>query len=159
MSELARNKRASYDYEFLEKFTAGLVLTGGEVKAAKTGLANLSGAFVVLRGRGGLRPEAYLINAYIGPYRYMGDREGYNPERARKLLLRRREIAHLVGKQQEKGLTLVPLSLYTDRSLVKLEFAVARGKKSFDKRRSIRERELKRRLDSVRKSGSVKIRS
>ncbi len=159
MSELARNKRASYDYEFLENFSAGLVLSGPEVKAAKTGLANLAGAFVVLRNRSGLKPEAFLINAYIGPYRYMGKREGYDPERPRKLLLRRREIAHLAGKQQEKGLTLVPLKLYTDRSLVKLEFAVARGKKSFDKRHSIRERELKRHLDTVRKSGSTKIRS
>jgi SsrA-binding protein len=159
MSLLALNKRASFDYEFLEKITAGLVLTGPETKAAKGGQANLKGSFVVFRGRAGARPEAYLINAYIARYKCAGKDESYNPERPRKLLLRRREIAHLAGKQQEKGLTLVPIRLYTDRSLIKLEFAVARGKKSFDKRQSIKDRELKRQLDSLRKSGSTKIRS
>lgn len=158
MSVLALHKRAAFDYEFLEKFQAGLVLTGPETKAAKAGSANLSGSFVVFRGSGGLRPEAYLINAYIAPYKYAGKKESYNPERARKLLLRRREIAHLVGKQQEKGLTLVPIRLYTERSLVKLEFAVARGKKKFDKRQTIKERELKRRLHDVKRGASTKVR-
>jgi len=157
MSVLALNKRAAYDYEFLEKLQAGIVLSGDETKAAKSGLANLSGSFVVFRGREGLKPEAYLINAYIGPYRYAAHKDNYEPERARKLLLRRREIAHLLGKQQEKGLTLVPIRLYTDRSLIKLEFAVARGKRAYDKRASIKERELKRRLQNVLRSGSKKL--
>jgi len=156
MSLLALNKRASYDYEFLEKFTAGLVLSGAEVKAAKNGLANLKGAFVVFRGSQGLKPEAYLINSYIAPYKCAAKQESYNPEAPRKLLLRRQEISRLLGKQQEKGLTLVPIRLYTERSLIKLEFAIARGKKSFDKRRSIKERELKRGLKSIRQSGSLK---
>ncbi len=159
MSVLALNKRAAYDYEFLDKYSAGIVLSGQETKAAKSGQANLKGAFVVFRGRGGLRPEAYLINAYIGQYRYAAKKDAYDPERPRKLLLKRREIAYLTGKQQEKGLTLVPTRLYTDRSLVKLEFAVARGKKRYDKRQSIKERELKRSLNAVRKSGSRKISS
>lgn len=155
MSVLALNKRASYDYEFLEKFTAGIVLTGSEVKAAKGGLANLKGAFVVFRGSGTLKPEAYLINAYIAPYKCAINKESYNPEANRKLLLRRREISRLVGKQQEKGLTLVPIRLYTERSLIKLEFAIARGKKSFDKRQTIKERDLKRGLKSIRQSGHL----
>ncbi|MCX6793316.1 MAG: SsrA-binding protein SmpB [Candidatus Falkowbacteria bacterium] len=156
MSVLALNKRASYDYEFLEKFIAGIVLTGPEVKAAKAGLANLKGAFVVFRDSGGPRPEAYLINSYIGHYRCAAGKESYNPEVPRKLLLRRQEISRLVGKQQEKGLTLVPIRLYTERSLIKLEFAIARGKKSFDKRRAIKDRELKRGLKSIRQSGDIR---
>lgn len=155
MSVLALNKKASYDYEFLEKFTAGIVLSGAEVKATKAGLANLKGSFVVFRNRGGLRPEAYLLNAYIGPYRYAGNKESYDPAAPRKLLLRRQEIARLVGKQQEKGLTLVPIKLYTERSLIKLEFAIARGKKSFDKRQTIKDRDLKRRLKGIKQSGRL----
>jgi len=156
MSVLALNKRASYDYEFLEKFTAGIVLSGKEVKAAKGGLANLKGSFVVFRSSGKVRPEAYLINSYIGHYRCAAKPESYDPEAPRKLLLKRQEIASLVGKKQEKGLTLVPIKLYTERSLIKLEFAIARGKKSFDKRRAIKDRELKRGLKSIRQSGSIK---
>lgn len=159
MTVLALNKRASYDYEFLEKFTAGLVLTGAEVKSAKNGSTNLKGSFVVFRGRDGKSPEAYLINAYIGAYRCAVNKESYEPERARKLLLRRREISHLVGKQQEKGLTLVPIKLYTERSLVKLEFAIARGKKLYDKRQTIKERALKRQLSSIKQSGYLADRS
>jgi SsrA-binding protein len=155
MNVLALNKRASYDYEFLEKFTAGLVLTGAEVKSVKNGSANLKGSFVVFRGRGGKSPEAYLINAYIGAYRYSAYKESYVPERARKLLLKRREISHLIGKQQEKGLTLVPIKLYTERSLVKLEFAIARGKKQYDKRQSIKARDLKKQLSSIKQSGDL----
>ncbi len=155
MNVLALNKRASYDYEFLEKLSAGLVLTGAEVKAAKNGLANLAGSFVVLRQRPPRLPEAYLINAYIGHYRCAGNKENYKPEVPRKLLLRRQEISRLVGKQQEKGLTLIPLRLYTERSLIKLEFAIARGKKRYDKRQSIKDRELKRRLKSIKQSGLV----
>lgn len=157
MSVLALNKRAFYDYEFLEKFTAGLVLSGAEVKAAKNGSANLKGSFVVFKGRNGLiKPEAYLINAYIGHYKCAANKESYNPEAPRKLLLRRKEISRLIGEKQEKGLTLVPIRLYTERSLIKLEFAIARGKKSFDKRKSIKDRELKRSLKSIRQSGSIK---
>ncbi len=159
MSVLALNKRAAYDYEFLDKYSAGIVLSGQETKAAKNGQANLSGSFVVIRGHGTSRPEAYLINASIAHYRYAAKKDGYDPERTRKLLLKRREIAYLTGKQQEKGLTLVPTRLYTDRSLIKLEFALARGKKRYDKRQSIKERELKRYLDVESKSGSRKLRS
>lgn len=159
MTLLAQNKRASYDYEFLEKFTAGLVLSGPEVKAAKNGQANLAGSFVVVRKHTTKQPEAYLTNAHIGLYRYALTKEGYDPKHSRKLLLRRQEISRLIGKQQEKGLTLVPLRLYTDRSLIKLEFAVARGKKRFDKRQAIREREEKRHLLSVSRRGPIKLRS
>lgn len=159
MTVLAHNKRASYDYEFLEKFTAGLALTGAEVKAAKNGQANLSGSFVIIRQSANQAVEAYLTNAHIGSYRYAGGKESYEPKRTRKLLLRRSEISRLAGIRQQKGLTLIPISLYTERSLIKLEFAVARGKKQFDKRASIKERELKRRLHDLKQGGSTKLRS
>ncbi len=154
MTVLALNKRARFDYEVLETFSAGVVLSGQEVKSAKSGQVSLKGSFVVFR-TDGLRPEAYLLNARIAAYARAGKLEGYDPEQARKLLLRRREISYLLGKRQEKGLTLVPLKLYTERSLVKLEFAVARGKKRFDKRETIKRRELDRNLSAVRQSGRI----
>ncbi len=154
MTVLALNKRARYDYEVLETFSAGLVLSGQEVKSAKAGQVSLKGSFVVFRPTAG-RSEPYLLNAFISPYRYAGKLEGYQPDQARKLLLRQREIKYLLGKKEEKGLTLVPLKLYTERSLVKLEFAIARGKKTFDKRQSLKERDLKRRLQSIKQSGRL----
>lgn len=154
MTVLALNKRARYDYEILETFTAGLVLTGAEVKSAKAGQASLKGSFVVFKASH-RQPAPYLLNAYISPYRYAAKTESYVPDRPRELLLRRREIKYLLGKREEKGLTLVPIKLYTERSLVKLEFAVARGKKRFDKRETEKLRDIKRRLTSVRQSGRL----
>lgn len=154
MTVLALNKRARYDYEIVEIFNAGLVLSGQEVKAAKAGQVSLKGSYVVFRGTG-LKPEAYLLNAHISPYRYASKKKGYEPDGPRKLLLRKREITYLLGKKEEKGLTLVPLKLYTDRSLVKLEFAVVRGKKRFDKRESLKKRDIERRLKTVKQSGKL----
>lgn len=152
MSILALNKRARYDYELLETFSAGVVLTGQEVKSAKAGQVSLKGSFVVFRAtpKG---PAPYLLNASISRYKYAGKLENYQPDIARPLLLRKSEISYLLGKRQEKGLTLVPVKLYTERSLVKLEFAVARGKKALDKRESIKRRELKRQLERLPDSG------
>ncbi len=154
MTVLALNKRARYDYEILETFNAGLVLGGAEVKSAKAGQVSLKGSFVVFRTTG-KHIAPYLLNAYISPYRYAAKVENYEPDHARQLLLRRREINYLLGKREEKGLTLVPLKLYTERSLIKLEFAVARGKKRFDKRETEKLRDIKRRLRSVRQSGRL----
>ena len=154
MTVLALNKRARYDYEVLETFSAGIVLSGPEVKSAKAGQVSLKGSYVVFR-LSGRRPEAYLLNTYITPYRYAVKQESYLPDGPRKLLLRKREIDYLVGKKDEKGLTLVPLKLYTERSLVKLEFAVARGKKRFDKRETEKRRDVKRRLKGIRQSGKL----
>ncbi len=153
MTVLALNKRAGFDYEILETFNAGLVLSGQEVKSAKAGQASLKGSYVVFRSAAE-RPQPFLLNARISPYKY-AKTESYDPERPRALLLKRREIAYLAGKQQEKGLTLVPLKLYTDRSLIKLEFAVARGKKQFDKRETIKRRDINRRLGAARRTGSI----
>ncbi len=142
MPILAANKRATFDYEILEKFEAGLVLAGYEVKAVKLGHMSLKGAYVIISGG-----EAYLLNAHITPYQPKNMPISYEPTRSRKLLLHKSEIKTLIGESKEKGLTLVPLSVYTNKiGKIKLSFAVARGKKKFDKRASISERETKRNI-------------
>lgn len=136
MGVVAKNRRAYFDYEHLEKFEAGVVLTGQEVKSIKSGKINLSGAYVILRGG-----EAYLVNANVPPYQPKNVPEDYNPTRPRKLLLNRSEIKYLVGKSEQKGLTLVPLRVYTKKEKIKLEFAIARGRKKADKKDLIKKRE------------------
>lgn len=150
MPILAKNKRASFDYELLESYEAGLVLSGQEVKSAKEGQINLSGAYVSMRMEND-KPTLYLLGAHISPYRFAGNLLDYNPDRERRLLLNRREISRLTGKIQEKGLTLIPVKMYTKRSFVKLEFALGRGKKKYDKRESIKKREVERQLRTLTK--------
>ncbi|MDD4412128.1 MAG: SsrA-binding protein SmpB [Patescibacteria group bacterium] len=144
MSVLAVNKKARFDYELLETFQAGLVLTGPEVKSAKLGQVSLKSSFVTLKG-GILKPQFYLTNAVISPYK-CANQEKYDNKRSRQLLLNKKEIAHLVGKAQEKGLTLVATKLYTVKDYIKLEFAVARGKKKYDKREDIKRKDLDRQM-------------
>jgi len=150
MPTLANNRRASFDYDLLENYEAGLVLFGHEAKSAKSGHVNLSGAYVSFRS-GVNGPELWLIGAHISPYRFAGSLNDYNPTRDRKLLLNKQEIARLTGKIQEKGLTLVPVKMYTKRSFVKLEFALGRGKKKHDKRESIKKREVERQIRTLTK--------
>jgi len=133
---LSKNKKAYFDYEHLEKFEAGVVLTGQEVKSIKSGRINLSGSYVILRGN-----EAYLVNANVPPYQPKNTPEDYNSTRPRKLLLNRSEIKYLVGKSEQKGLTLVPLRVYTKKEKIKIEFAIARGRKKADKKDLIKKRE------------------
>jgi len=141
MSTLALNKRAGFDYDLLEKFEAGLVLTGPEVKAAKAGSVQLKGAFLDVRGN-----ELWLKNAFIAKYAPAGEQAGYDPYRNRKVLVRRREIDRLMGKTKTDGLTMVPIRVYLSRNLLKLEFALARGKKQFEKRDTIKKREVDREI-------------
>lgn len=136
---LAENRRARYDYEILDTYEAGLVLHGYEVKSIKTGRVSLRGAYVVIKDN-----EAYLINAFIPPYQPANTPDDYNPERNRKLLLNKSEIKSLIGKSKRKGLTLVPLKLYTKRGKIKLGLAVAKGKREIDKREAIKKRETER---------------
>jgi SsrA-binding protein len=150
MSTLANNRRASFDFDLLESYEAGLVLSGQEVKSAKGGHINLSGAYVSLKTENG-EIVPYLLGAHISAYRFAGVLVDYDPTRARKILLTKKEIKHLYGKTQEKGLTLVPVKMYTKRSFVKLEFALARGKKKYDKRESIKRREVDRQLRTLTK--------
>jgi SsrA-binding protein len=139
MSRLADNKKALFDYEVLDKFEAGLVLTGQEVKSARVGRLSLRGSHVGL-AQGGL----WLINASLPPYDKAGHLVDYDPNRSRKLLVHKREIDKLVGKLEQKGLTLVPISAYTKGSKIKLEFALARGRKKYEKREAIKKRDIDR---------------
>ena len=138
---LAENKRAYYDYEILESYEAGLVLRGYEVKAIKTGHVSLRGSYVVIKDN-----EAYLINTFIPPYQPANTPDKYNPERSRKLLLKKSEIKSLIGKSKQKGLTLIPLKIYTKRGKIKLEFGIGKGKREIDKREKIKKREAEREI-------------
>ncbi|MCG2695704.1 SsrA-binding protein SmpB [Candidatus Parcubacteria bacterium] len=149
MPTLAVNKRANYDYEIKDKFEAGIMLLGHEVKSVKTGHINLKGSYVTLKKTKKALPEIYLINAHIPLYKHAGTVKSYNPTRPRKLLVKKNEIKHLIGKKQEQGLTLVPLKMYTKRSLIKLEFGIGKGKKKFDKREMIKKRELDRNMRTL----------
>ncbi len=132
------NKKAGFDYDFIEKFEAGLVLKGYEVKSVKAGHASLKGAFVTFR-----KTELYLTNAHINPYQQAGNQEKYDPTTPRKLLVKKSELKRLIGKARTEGLTLVPISMYNKKGLIKLSFALAKGKKKHDKRRTIKDREDK----------------
>ncbi|TSC53109.1 MAG: SsrA-binding protein [Microgenomates group bacterium LiPW_16] len=134
------NRRAYHDYHILERLEAGIHLTGPEVKSVKGGHISLEGAFVKIAGS-----EAYLINAQIYPYPH-ARLENYDPRRTRKLLLHKKEIIALKSKIQS-GLTLVPLSCYTKQGLVKIELALARGKKRYEKREALKKRDLERELE------------
>lgn len=151
MKVLAINKRANFDYEILETYEAGLVLLGHEVKAIKTGHVSLKGAFVTVKSSQH-KPELYLINAHVPQYAKAANIFGYDPYRSRKLLLAKKQINHLVGKKSEQGLTLVPLKIYTKRSLIKLDFGIGRGKKKYDKREDIKKRDTDRKIRTVMKS-------
>jgi len=150
MPQLAINKKANFDYQIQDKFEAGLVLFGHEVKAVRAGQVSLKGSFISIRTKNG-KTELYLVNCQISPYKAAGAMPDYNQMRERKLLLKREEINHLLGKKQTEGLTLIPLKIYTNHSFLKLEFAVAKGKKKYDKRETIKKREVDRRLRSLTK--------
>lgn len=147
MSVLAINKRAGFDYFITDKYEAGLVLTGQEVKSAKLGHLSLKESFVTVKGS-----ELFLTNAHISPYKYAGNLASYSPTRPRKLLVKKSEIRHLTGKIKEKGLTLVPIRVYTKGRLVKLEFGVGKGKKQFDKREDKAKKEAKRNIERALKN-------
>jgi SsrA-binding protein len=142
MPILAENKKAFFNYTILEKFEAGIVLNGQEVKSLKTNRVNLAGSYAVLKDE-----ELFWIGANIPPYQPRNIGSSYDPERSRKLLLKKPEIKYLIGKSRQKGLTLMPLKVYTVRGKIKLEFEIVRGKKQFDKRDSIKKREVEREID------------
>jgi len=165
MAEYSYNRKAGFEYEFLEKYEAGLVLSGQEAKSIRHGHISLQGAYVVIQGH-----QAFLLNATVSPYQVNNTPKDYEPTRSRKLLLHKDEIKSLIGATKQRGLTLVPIRVYNGQRVrgensfssrtnepiisggynklgkIKLEFALARGKKSFDKRESIGKRESDRRL-------------
>src|ERR1700685_251911 len=133
---LSDNRHAGHDYHLLERLEAGLALTGTEVKAARDGRVQLKDSFAEVQDN-----EDWLANAHIGQYAH-GNRETREPTRRRKLLLHREEIDKLIGKTREKGLTLIPTKMYLKRGRIKVELAVAKGKKLHDKREAERTREM-----------------
>jgi SsrA-binding protein len=146
---IADNRKAGFDYHILETFEAGLVLTGTEVKAIREGRVNLRDSYCRLE-----RAEAFLFNAHIGQYSH-GGYASHDPLRSRKLLLNRAELNKLLGKTTEKGLTIVPLRMYFKKGRVKVAIALAKGKKSYDKRETIRRREADRETRAAVKTRRV----
>ena len=147
MSDYIQNKKAFFDFEFLEHYEAGVILHGHEVKAVRSGKANLNGAYVIIRGK-----EAFLVNASIGPYQVANTPKAYDPERARKLLLSKKQLAELEQGSEKQGLTIVAIKWYNKGSKLKLSIALARGKKKADKRETIKDRDNKRTIDRIMKS-------
>ncbi len=144
---IASNKKAFHEYFVLQKFEAGVALTGTEVKSLRDGKVNLKDSYVNFN-----KGEAYLYSTHISPYTH-GNRENHDPERPRKLLLHRNEIEKLLAQVVEKGLTIVPLRLYFKGGRVKAEIAVVRGKKLYDKRETEKRRELDREAAAAVKGG------
>ena len=135
------NRRAFYDYQILERFEAGINLYGTEVKAVRLGHADLTGSFVRVIGS-----EAYLVNAKIFPYQYARP-EGYDETRTRKLLLHKKEIIALKSKIIGQNLTIVPISIYTTKYFIKVELALGKGKKKYDKKEVIKKKDIQREMD------------
>jgi SsrA-binding protein len=145
-AKFAENRKIHFNYEILERLTAGIELLGFEVKAIKAGQITLDGAYVVVRGG-----EAFLIGAGITPLQPKNIKEDYDPRRNRKLLLTKKEIAELANTEQKKGLTIAPLSVYNMGKKLKVELGIARGKKTMDKRESIKKRETDREIQRTLK--------
>lgn len=143
---LAVNKQARHDYLILEVIEAGLSLSGPEVKAVRAGHVSLKAAYAVVTNG-----ECWLLNAHISPYDQAGPQPGYEPTRSRKLLLHRRQIDRLVGQLKEKGLTLLPLKLYTRGVRIKCELGLGRGKKLHEKRELIKKRDTEREIRTALK--------
>lgn len=146
MPTLARNKQAERDYHFVEEYEGGLALTGPEVKAARKGSIQLKGSYITVE-HGAL----FVKNMHIGKYAPAGPQEGYDPLRPRKVLVHAKELKSLIGKKQAQGLTIMPISVYTKGNFVKLGFAVARGKKLYEKRDQIKKRDDERRMRTAMK--------
>lgn len=142
MKIYAENKKAYFNYDILEKFEAGMVLNGQEVKSIKLGRMTLEGSYVVLKN-----VEPFLIGAKVPAYQPKNAPADYDPERSRKLLLSKSEIQGLIGRTHEKGLTLVPLKVYSNNAKIKIEIGLAKGKKKFDKREDLKKREQKREIE------------
>jgi len=145
---IATNKEGLYNYEIIETYQAGLVLSGPEVKAAKLGQMSLKGAYITFDNKN----EAWLVKAYITPYKpAKSAQEKYDPSQKRKLLLHKKEIDSLIGKSKQKGLTIIPINVYTKRGLIKTDIALARGKSKIDKREIIKKRETSREIQRTLK--------
>jgi SsrA-binding protein len=149
MAQLIYNKKASFNFELTDTFEAGIELLGAEVKSLRNKKASLDGAHVLVRGG-----EAFLVGATIQPYQPANMPKGYDAERPRKLLLNKKELDILLGAESQKGLTIVPISVYSKGRTLKLQLAIARGKKQYDKREVLKKRESKRAIERTLKEGN-----
>jgi len=138
---LVQNKKAYFNYEMLTTFEAGMKLLGFEVKSLKSGRGSLEGAYVTIRNG-----EVFLLHAQIPPYQVGNTPTDYNPLRERKLLLNKKEVAELVGYEKQRGLTIIPISVYNRKNKLKVEIGIARGKKKYDKRETIKKRDVEREI-------------
>ena len=141
MAHLANNPKARFNYELLKTFTAGIELEGREVKSVRSSKMSLTGSYIAVRGG-----EVFLLGANIAPYQPKNTPKEYDPERNRKLLLSKSEITELAEAENTKGLTIIPLSVYNKGRFLKLDLAIARGKKKFDKRETIKKRDTEREI-------------
>lgn len=148
MPMLIENKKAYFDYEILEKFEAGLVLVGWEVKSLRQAWGKLAGSHIIIRGG-----EAFIVNMNIPPYQAKNLPTDFEENRTIKILLSKKEINYLAGQTHKTGLTIVPLKLYTKGRKIKMEIALVKGKKKFDKRETIKKREDKRKIERIFKRG------
>lgn len=146
MTDLIRNKKAGFNFELLERFEAGVELLGTEVKSLRKGQGKLEGSHVIVRG-----DEAYLVGASIPAFQKANAPKDYDPERVRRLLLKKKEILELFTESEKKGLTIVPIRWYNKGRKLKLEIAIGRGKKKHDKRESIKGRDTKRSIERILK--------
>ena len=143
MKIVAKNKKAFHDYELFDRYEAGIVLTGDEVKSIRAGHISLTESFAVVTGN-----EIFLINFYISPYSQAYSKAEKDTRKSRKLLLHKREISKLIGDVSKKGMTIVPLKIYiTERRLIKVEIATAKHKKAIGKKRELKERDIKRQTE------------
>lgn len=148
---LVVNKKATYEYSISKKFVAGVVLTGAEVKSLRLQHASLSGSYI--KEIGG---ELFLINAQINAYSF-ANQEDYDPKRSRKLLLKKSEMENLTEASKQKGFAIIPLAFFLAYNKIKLELALAKGKKEYEKRENIKKRDLKRQLDRDNKKARIHI--
>jgi len=147
MGTYIQNRKARFNFEIIETFEAGIVLSGQEVKSIRNGKGKLEGAYVLVRGG-----EAFLVSASVSPYQVANTAKNYEPERVRKLLLSKKELAHLEQQTETARLTAVPIRWHSAGRNIKLEFAIARGKRNYDKRETLKARDSKRDIDRTLKS-------
>lgn len=147
MANFAENRKAKFDYEILDEYEGGLELFGHEVKSIRTKGADISGAHVLVRGG-----EVYLVGATISTYQNTIQLEKYDPTRIRRILVNKKEIRELTDQESKRGLTIIPISLYNKGRLIKLRFAIVKGKKKFDKREKMKERDSDREIERTLKN-------
>lgn len=145
MKIIAQNKKATHEYFILDKYECGLVLTGTEIKSIRAGKVNIEDAYVTIKNS-----EAFIINMHVSPYSH-GNLFNHQETRTRKLLLHKQEIRRLIGKTKEDGHTLIPLKIYLNQGLAKLEIGLAKGKKLHDKRDALKEKDMKRQVEKTLK--------